>query len=47
MRDYVNDVSDQERNTAIYLQIELKGLGSFGQKSDSLLERSIRGFEVE
>mgnify|MGYP000844784840 CR=1 FL=1 len=47
MRDYVNDVSDQERNTAIYLQIELKGLGSFGQKSDSLLERSIRGFEAE
>lgn len=27
-------------------QVELKGLGSFGKKSDSLLERSIRGFEM-
>lgn len=46
MRDYVNDVSDDERNKAIFIQVELKGLGSFGKKSDSLLERSIRGFEM-
>lgn len=45
VRDYVNNVSDDQRNLAIFLQIELKGLGSFGKKSDSLLERSIRGFE--
>jgi LPS-assembly protein len=43
-RNYVNDVDDDERNLAILLQIELKGLGSFGQKSDSLLSNSIIGY---
>ena len=44
VRNYVNDVSDDDRNLAIFFQIELKGLGMFGQKSDSLLESSILGY---
>jgi LPS-assembly protein len=43
-RNYVNDVDDNERNLAFLLQIELKGLGSFGQKSDSLLRNNIIGY---
>jgi LPS-assembly protein len=46
VRNYVNDAFDDDRNMAIYFQIELKGLGAFGKKSDSLLESSIRGYEV-
>ncbi len=44
VRDYINSSTDQERNLAIFFQIELKGLGNFGQESDSLLEKSILGF---
>lgn len=44
VRDYVNDVSDKDRNLAIFLQLELKGLGNFGQKAEALLERSILGY---
>jgi len=44
VRDYVNSASDEERNLAIFFQIELKGLGNFGQTTESLLERSILGF---
>lgn len=47
VRDYINDVTDEDRNLAIMLQLELKGLGNFGQKSDSLLERSILGFDSD
>ncbi len=47
IRDYVNDELDDDRNLAIYFQIELKGLGAFGKKSDTLLESSIRGYEVD
>jgi LPS-assembly protein len=47
VRNYVNDAFDDDRNLAIYFQIELKGLGAFGKKSDTLLERSIRGYEVD
>jgi LPS-assembly protein len=47
IRDYVNDATDDERNLAIYFQIELKGLGAFGKKSDSLLENSIRGYQAD
>ncbi len=43
-RNYVNDVDDNERNLAFFLQIELKGLGSFGQKSDTLLRNNIIGY---
>ena len=43
-RNYVNDADDDERNVAIFLQLELKGLGSFGKKSDSLLRTNILGY---
>lgn len=44
VRNYVNDATDQERNLAIFFQIELKGLGNFGQKTETLLEKSILGY---
>lgn len=44
LRDYVNSATDVDRNLAIFFQIELKGLGNFGQNSDSLLEKSILGY---
>tara|TARA_R110001583_G_scaffold41891_1_gene133178 strand:- start:79638 stop:81866 length:2229 start_codon:yes stop_codon:yes gene_type:complete len=44
LRDYVNSATDQDRNLAIFFQIELKGLGNFGQNSDSLLENSVLGY---
>lgn len=44
MRDYINNASDQERNLAIFFQIELKGLGAFGQNSDRLLADSVLGY---
>jgi len=47
IRDYINDVSDNDRNLAILLQVELKGLGNFGQKTDALLERSILGYDPD
>ncbi|NQY27513.1 MAG: LPS assembly protein LptD [Piscirickettsiaceae bacterium] len=43
-RNYINDVSDDGRNLAIFFQLELKGLGNFGQKTETLLERSILGY---
>lgn len=43
VRDYVANVQD-DRNLAIFLQLELKGLGTFGQKSEALLEKSIIGY---
>jgi len=44
LRDYVNSATDLDRNLAIFFQIELKGLGNFGQNSDSLLEDSVLGY---
>jgi LPS-assembly protein len=44
-RDYINDINADSRNKAIYFEIELKGLGRFGKKSESLLENSIMGYE--
>jgi LPS-assembly protein len=46
VRDYVNDVSDDDRNLAVFFQLELKGLGNFGQKTETLLERSILGYDI-
>ena len=43
VRDYVVD-ADSDRNLAFFLQLELKGLGTFGQKSEDLLEKSIPGY---
>lgn len=55
-RDYVKDAylynhnqqnnfDGDRHNKAIYFEIELKGLGSFGKKSESLLQESITGYE--
>ena len=44
VRDYINSSTDQESNLAIFFQIELKGLGNFGQDTDSLLQKSILGY---
>jgi LPS-assembly protein len=45
-RNFINDINADSRNMAFFWQIELKGLGQFGQNSDSLLERSINGLSL-
>lgn len=51
-RRFVNDVDvranrvDVMTNNAIFLQLELKGLTSFGDRVDRFLERSIRGYRL-
>lgn len=42
-RNYINRLDD-DRNLAIYFEFEFKGLGQFGKKADSMLERSITGY---
>ena len=42
-RNYVNSGGD-DHTTAIYLQVELKGLGSLGTSIDDALERGILGY---
>lgn len=42
-RHYVRN-TEGDRNNAIYLEIELKGLGSLGRKSEELLRRAIVGY---
>jgi LPS-assembly protein len=42
-RHYVNDI-DQDANTAFYLQLELTGLTSIGNKVDEFLEDNILGY---
>jgi len=42
-RRYVNDVADQPTN-AIFLQLELNGLTSIGDRVDSFLERGVLGY---
>lgn len=44
VRSFVNDATNDDRNLAILFQIELKGLGNFGQKTVTLLEESILGY---
>ena len=44
VRDFVNSATSQDRNLAIFFQIELKGLGNFGQNSDELLKESVLGY---
>jgi LPS-assembly protein len=43
-RSFINDDSDS-RNTAIFFQLEIKGLGRLGKKVDSALEHGILGYE--
>ncbi len=45
-RRYIRNNEGARRN-ALYFEIELKGLGSFGRKSGSLLQRSIRGYRTD
>jgi LPS-assembly protein len=42
-RDYIRDVN-AERNTGLYLEIELNGLGGFGRDSERLLSDAILGY---
>ncbi len=42
-RDYVRDVFG-DKNIALFVEIELKGLGSFGQGTEQLLDRDILGY---
>jgi LPS-assembly protein len=42
-RHYVRN-TEGDRNNALYLEIELKGLGSLGRKSEDLLRRAILGY---
>jgi LPS-assembly protein len=43
-RSYINNDED-DRNTAIFFQVELKGLGTLGTKVDDVLERGILGYQ--
>jgi len=42
-RHYVRNI-EGDRSNAIYLEIELKGLGALGRKSEDLLRRAILGY---
>ena len=42
-RNYINNDED-DRNTAVFFQVELKGLGILGTKVDDVLERGILGY---
>jgi LPS-assembly protein len=42
-RHYVRN-REGERSNALYVELELKGLGSFGRRTDELLERAILGY---
>jgi LPS-assembly protein len=42
-RHYINDI-DQDANTAFYLQLELKGLTSLGDKVGEFLEDNLLGY---
>ena len=45
-RNYVNDLNDED-NTGIYLQLELKGVGRIGTGLESVLERGILGYHSD
>ncbi len=44
-RDHVKDIESDKRKTAFFIEIQLKGLGSFGNKTENLLQESIIGYE--
>ncbi len=46
-RHYVNELEDEEANTAIFVQLELKGLSRFGSDVVSLLDRGIFGYAYD
>ncbi len=47
VRDYIHDVTEQDRNLAFFVQLELKGLGDIGNKADDLLRKSILGYGLD
>ncbi|ORU90295.1 MAG: organic solvent tolerance protein [Cycloclasticus sp. symbiont of Poecilosclerida sp. M] len=44
-REFADGTEDEEPNQGIFVQLELKGLTSFGKKVDSFLEDGILGYE--
>ena len=49
-RKYANVItgaSDDKADEGIFLQIELKGLTSFGDKVDDFLEKNLKGYQRE
>ncbi|MBS7456122.1 LPS assembly protein LptD [Coralloluteibacterium stylophorae] len=42
---YTDDLDDVEKGNAIYFELELKGLGSFGRKTEELLTGTILGYQ--
>jgi LPS-assembly protein len=43
-RHYVRN-REGEKNNALYVELELKGLGSVGRRTEELLQRAILGYE--
>jgi len=46
-RHYVNELEDDGANDAIYIQLELKGLSSFGSDIATLLDEGIFGYSYD
>ncbi len=46
-RHYVNEIEDDSANNAIFLQLELKGLSSFGSDITTLLDEGIFGYAYD
>jgi len=46
-RHFANDVDGDDSTTGIFLQLELKGLGSLGQKADRVIEQGVLGYKVK
>jgi len=44
-REYINDLGDDDRNFALLLQLELKGLTNFGDKVKKFVGRGILGYD--
>ncbi|MBO9663819.1 LPS assembly protein LptD [Dokdonella sp.] len=44
MRDWIRNI-EGERDKALYFELEFKGVGSIGQKTDDFLRRGILGFQ--
>ncbi|HZP66961.1 MAG TPA: LPS assembly protein LptD [Rudaea sp.] len=45
LRHYINSIGQLHADTAIYFEVEFKGLGSSGTRTENFLRRSILGFE--
>ncbi len=45
LRRYINAIGQVKPNTGLYFEIEFKGLGSTGQRTENFLRRAILGYE--